>query len=231
MNRVWDRLVFKLKALLCVALVMNLGLWTFGCGQTAMEMPDGSIRLALTPGHPLAVHLQGSAFEGATALEIRPGGQEFRFIFPDDARSISGQFTEVNGRYEVSSLTMVRGTESATLELDPASKCITRMSTSGGYLWERPAEWGTPAVAGDGVDAYLDANRELLALAEDVDGRPGDYSDGEMGGSSPVSPEKAGQAAFGPAAALLLALGMAVLHPAGIAAAVIWVIQLINLIF
>jgi len=238
MNRALRRLNVKLKALLCVALIMNLSFWTVGCGQMAMEMPDGSFRIALTPGHPLTSHLQGSAFEGASAIEIKPGGQEFRLIFPDGAKEISGTFSDVSGQLEVTSLTMSQGSQSATLELDASSKCITSISTSTGHRWERPAEWGTPEIVGDGADAYLEANHQLMEMAEELDDQQafsGGSSTGDTvsdeDGQTGTSPEKPGQVAFGPVAAIFFVPGVILLCTAGVGAALVWVLQLINLIF
>lgn len=234
MNRRMRRLNAKLRALLGVALIVNLSFWTVGCGQMAVELPDGSMRIALTPGHPLTAHLVGTAFEGATAVEIKAGSQEFRFIFADEGRELSGSFTEVNGRPEVASLTMTRGPQSATMQVDPATKCITSITTSTGQSWERPADWTIPQVVGDGANGYLDANRQLIEMAEQFDTEgafAGTTAVGDEDGRNNISPEKAEQMAFGPLAALFLSFGMVWLYPAGIAAALAWVIQLINLIF
>ncbi len=96
-----------------------------------------------------------------------------------------------------------------------------------------------PEVVGNGADAFLEANRQLIEVAEELDRQEVatddsttvDTSEAQDAPATSVSPVKAEQTAFGPLAALFFAFGLVWIYPAGIASAIAWVLALVNLIF
>jgi outer membrane protein assembly factor BamB len=220
MKQAHRRRVFQSKAVFCVLLTLNLQFCISGCGVDPAPLLAGVIRIELTPDHPLASALRGSAFEDAEALEIEPASGTFRLIFADESRELSGSFSRGVGLPAVTKLHAAKGGLSATIHLDRA-KHVTRITTSEGAEWVRPAaRLPEPAVGADlNAHSFLAANGELLRLAREMDRETAPTSTGTTavgGGTStggaagaapatPAQPGKSGQSAFAPA---FVALGV-----------------------
>lgn len=86
------RSLYRLKALLCAALILNINYWA-GCGAKGFDSAR-SIRINLTPDHPLTLELNNTAFGGAVALEIDQFSRQFRLIYPEPDRNIQGGYGE-----------------------------------------------------------------------------------------------------------------------------------------
>lgn len=196
------RLFSAAKAILCIVLVLNLHLWVGGCGIGGVVMIDGKLRVNLTPDQPLTQVLAGSAFEGATAIEIDPATHRFRLIFPDENRDISGQYNLNKGQFSITQFHVEQGSRTADLALN-SSKQVTSIQTSTGLQWNRPSEWvGLPVeTISSGVDAYVGANIELVDVARQFDGGGGErvpptpVGDGTNDDDEQDGIQKTGQAA------------------------------------
>lgn len=170
--------LFKAKALLGVALVFNLVVVT-GCGQSALFLPESTETLELSADHPLAQQLAGTPFDGATAIQVDRATSNFRLIYPDSNTQLSGKFeTTADGQAYVSSFTIGQGGQVVTLNIN-SQKEITDIDTSAGAKWQRvstaapsaptaPRAPGSKAVTSD-VDAYVAANADLVAMAQQID--------------------------------------------------------------
>ncbi len=235
MNRKCRRFAEQLKAVLCLALVMNLMLWTGGCDVMNLSALAGTIRIDLTPDHPLAELLQGSNFENATAIEINQATQEFRLIFPDDAQEFRGTFANSPRGPEVTQLTLTDSGQSVSLEMD-ASRSVTSITTSNGFQWDRPAAWETPIATGGDEQTYLDANISLLEAADELEQQgvvaPADTPfDSSQPADAPV-PVKANPATLGPVMIVLSVL--AVIwggDPLGINGVLAWLFRVMEILF
>jgi len=243
MNLALCKTTFKLKAILCVVLTLNVSIWALGCGAVGASLFLGEKTIALTPDHPLTEALNGSDFEGATAVDVSPSTNQFRVIFPNAERELSGSYAMIAGQAVVIGLTFTKGAELLTLKLD-AEKRITDIVSNQGQRWQRPVEWNTQAPRAPGfatapaaptaktstsdVDAYLQANSQLLELATQLDQQSGAE---DLADDASATSVKAGESSFAWAAAALIAF---VFVPGGIFAGLVWVLQLIvllNLIF
>ena len=194
MNRTFQRIIFQSKAVLCLVLMLNLSIWTLGCGQAGLSLL-GEITIPLTPDHELTTLLKGTDFEGATAVVVNPSTHQFRLVFPDVRREISGAYALPNGQPQLTSLTLTTPAQSVTLQIN-ADKRVTQISNNLGSTWDRPAEWNaqgsaaaaspsTPAAPPSapaapsartivpGADEYLQANAQLLELARQLDQQNG----------------------------------------------------------
>lgn len=168
----------KAGALFCVMLVLNLHVWLGGCGGIAdVAAPlDAGFGIDLTPDHPLAQALEGSALGGAQRFQIDPQAQTFRVVFADENLQLSGRYVDTGGQFVATEIELGRLGRTVTLSLDSA-KHVTRIRTDDGFEWLAPAKPAGAAKpsAGDDVQAFVDANPELLQLAQVIDreaGRP-----------------------------------------------------------
>lgn len=221
MNRVLASLIFKAKATLCVLLMMHLCLWSAGCGQLGEMLPDGSLYVALTADHPLAAQFDGTVFEGATAVIIHPDSHQFQVVFPDADRQFSGTYALTPAGPTITQLTMATGDESMTFTLDDV-KAITSITSSRGANWVRPTDWAAPAVDANarGVDAYVQANQQLLDLAE--------QSDQETTGSD--NPTKTADSSLAVLGAVALSFAAFWGMPLLLVGSILWVLQAFNFI-
>src|SRR5262245_28909718 len=89
-----DRNLFKMKSLLCAVLAIYGPIALTGCGNNTLGpgVPLEQIQIPLGPDHPLTQALEGTTFQGAVAMDILPGARQFRLIFPDDGRQVSGSY-------------------------------------------------------------------------------------------------------------------------------------------
>ncbi|MBN2561706.1 MAG: hypothetical protein JXQ75_12330, partial [Phycisphaerae bacterium] len=213
MKRTCHHHVFKLKALLCVLLTLNVQFWLGGCAPAPVPFSPGATRIELTPGHPLSMALRGSAFEGATAVEVDPGKGEFRLIFPDAGRQLSGKYAEANGTPTITEFHAANGLNSATIHLD-ISKHVTSITTSDGHVFTAPTDWATSPASTEGANAYERANAQLLDFARQLNsqsnpgpsagsGSGGSNTGGPISGDVPGMPDKTSQTALGPALLVL----------------------------
>jgi hypothetical protein len=239
MNRSIRSIIFGSKVVLCLTLTLNLSVWAMGCGQVGYSLL-GEVTIPLTADHPLAAALKGSDFEGATALAVSPSTHQFRLIFPDGRREMSGTYQPADGQARLTAVTLTTAAQSVTLQLD-GDKHVTQIVNNAGSQWQRPAEWNTqgsyvpgapaaprapaaPSAPSSGrtiapdADAYLQANAELLELARQADQQSGDDTGGLV---------KAEQSSLFWVPFALLNL---VFVPGGVLATLLFVFQVIALI-
>lgn len=174
--------LFKAKALLGVALVFNLVIVT-GCGQSALFLPESTETIELTADHPMTQQLAGTPFDGATAIQVDRSTNSFRLVYPDTNTQLSGKFaTTEDGQAYVRSFTIGQGGQVVTLNIN-SRKEITDIDTSAGARWQRvstaapsaptaPRAPGSKTATSD-VDAYLAANADLVAMAQQIDDQGG----------------------------------------------------------
>lgn len=158
----------RATAVLCVVLTLNLSVLTSGCGVSPTPAAAGENLsvIALTPDHPLAQALRGTAFEGATAMEVDRATGAFRFIFPGADRSLSGRAVVHEERWEIAEFSFASGGLSADMRLDPATRQVISIGTSFGHFWEAAKEDRiTTRPRGDTeLDSFLAANSALIAV-------------------------------------------------------------------
>lgn len=162
------------QAILCIILTLNINLYLGGCTASPAALTVGNhIIIDLKADHAVKQALQDSEFADATAIEVTPSTNTFRLLFADSHKNVSGAYRYVGGAFVVETLTIGRAGESVTLKLD-AAKHITSMSTANGATWTRPGHWTSTAAAGSNdLQAYMDANQELVDLARDLDRESG----------------------------------------------------------
>jgi len=158
----------RATALVCVFLTLNLSLLTSGCGiSPGAGLPVGDARvIPLTPDHPISIALLGSAFEGATGLEVDPATGAFRLIFADGNRTVAGRAVIRDGVWEMAEFNFGADGLAANMKLDPATRQVVGIETSYGHVWE-PAKEDRIAARPRGdnrVDTYLSANEPLLEI-------------------------------------------------------------------
>lgn len=204
MNYKIDAFLFRSKAVLCVMALVGMHV-VAGCG-TGAGLLGGTQRIDVASDSAWAGLLGGTNFEGATAIEINPFTGQFRLIYPDGGREISGTFVKSGDQARVTQLTIAVGDGAATFTFNAADQ-ITQISNQKGKEWVRPnvttvAPQAPQAPSAPGareqsrLDSYMAANADLLQLAEQLDAQ---------GGVGSVDDEqvKAGQAGFWPVALFL----------------------------
>ncbi len=170
----------KCAAVLCATLVLNLHVWQAGCGgwvETAPLDPANECAgcIELSPNHPLVRALSQSAFVGAQAVEVNPATRSFRVLFDDAALQLQGRYVDGPEALFISEVTIGRFGRAVVFNFD-ASKRITSMATDTGLFWRSPAKSNTAATADSpaaGLQAYLDANPDLLHFARELDRESG----------------------------------------------------------
>ncbi|OQZ01065.1 MAG: hypothetical protein B6D36_14425, partial [Planctomycetes bacterium UTPLA1] len=161
------RFLFRLKALLCAALILNINYWA-GCGANSFDAAR-AIRINLTPNHPLTLELNNTAFGGAIALEIDPSSNQFRLIYPEPDRNIQGGYGEGRDGLALTNLATSRRGKNTSMEFNPKTKQVTRVISARGDQWqpEKVLSARELPVGLTGVDAYVAANPELMSLVVD----------------------------------------------------------------
>lgn len=163
---------FKSKAMFCVMLTLNFHYWSSGCGGTPDGFTgNGILSMALASNHPLAEALSSSSLVGAKSFEVNPATQRFRVVFGQDDQILNGSYSYENGSFIIKEVTFGHSSNNATLKLNE-SKNIMDITTSDGLSWKRPASWPSTrntSVSAPGVQAYVDANKELMDLAKQAD--------------------------------------------------------------
>ncbi|MFQ5429341.1 MAG: hypothetical protein ACE5E1_03430 [Phycisphaerae bacterium] len=174
------------KAAFGIGLVLNVHVWLGGCGMAGVQLLDGKLLVPLTPDHAMTQTLAGSAFEGATAMEIDPAASRFRLIYPDAGRNVSGTYHANKGRFSIRQLQLARGALSAEVMLDD-DRHVLSIETGSGLRWERPADWTglPPETLAGGLDAYIAANIELVDAARQLDGGGARVPGSTTGGGGP----------------------------------------------
>ncbi len=211
----------RCQAALSAALILNLHVWQGGCGGWVDAPPlevagECAACIELPPNHPLVRALSESVFVGARAIEVNPATRSFRVLFDDATLQLQGKYADGPGSLFLSELTFGRFGRAIVLNFD-ASKRVTSLATDAGLLWRAPAKSATAAAApSDGVQAYVDANLELLGFAGELDQAagldfpesvqiPGSDQTADLGGLEP-SMAKLDAALPGPLAAILASL-------------------------
>jgi len=238
MNRSFEMFNFRAKAVLCMTLAVAMHV-VVGCGGPSSFFPASSNTLvALTPDHPMAQALAGTSFSNATAIVINPATNQFGLVFPDGSgQQISGTMTYENGQVQVNKLTLAQGSMSATLFFG-ANQEITNINTSAGPSWQRTVTTqtakasqatGTPSARTNNLESYLAANADLMQYAQQMDSQGvtstvvGQSIDQSAGTGQSVKAD----AAFWPLAAVF---GAIIFIPLGIAATIIFILELVVVI-
>ena len=120
MNILHHRTLFKMKSLLCMLLVLYGPIALIGCGNSMLGpgVPLAQIQIALGADHPLTQALAGTNFQGAVAMDIFPGARQFRLVFPDDERQVSGSYDSQGGEIILTQVNFKNDVGAATVEFD-----------------------------------------------------------------------------------------------------------------
>lgn len=161
------RLLYRLKALLCAALILNINYWA-GCGAKVFDS-SRTIRIELSPDHPLTLELNNTAFGGAIALEVDPVANQFRLIYPETDRIIQGGFGDSSDGLALTNLATARRGKNTSMEINPKTKQVTRVISARGDEWHPDKVFSARELPSglNGVDAYVAANPELMSLVVD----------------------------------------------------------------
>jgi len=177
MKRSLAAITSKGKALLCVGLTLA-NLYFTSCGPARLDVPitAAMYQLRLSKDHELSKALRESNFDDATGIEIYPAEQRFRLVFRDRQRHVGGTYAFVGGEFTITGFSFTHEGQTATMDFSEA-KQITRIATSEGLEWKRPAETiarSLPPGASSGAEAYAAANADLLEYAAELDRQLGD---------------------------------------------------------
>jgi len=162
--------VRRLKSCLCLLLTLNT-LWLHaGCGSGAEPTlaAGGRQVLAIDGTSVLGRALAGTTAARAKTLDVDLNAGTFRLIDRNGDALLSGHIDVAGAQPIVTSLTIHGALRDLTLELD-ASRRVVAMRATDDLEWRREA--GKADVANErSTRSLLDANRDLLAIANDMDG-------------------------------------------------------------
>lgn len=186
MNIIKPHLLFKMKSVLCALLMFYAPLIMAGCGNNLIGI-DGALsqlQIPLSPDDPLTQALAGTSFQGAVAINVLPGSQQFRLVFRDDVRQVSGHYSIEGGSFTISEFTFKNSDGSATVRLD-GQRRVQSITSWDGESWSRPADSASrESVAGysNFDNPYSAANADLIRVAQELD----------AGGYTPAVPNSPG---------------------------------------
>lgn len=166
------RIAFQAKAMLCTALIITQPL-LIGCQSTPVTAPIENITAAryhveLTGTDDMSLALEGTTYQGASAIDVFPAQQRFELVFSDSDRKLSGTYAFVNGEFTILEFGYANKENTANFSFSEA-KQITRITTNKGE-WKRPPEsFKAPNKDLTGVDAYKAANADIIELAQELD--------------------------------------------------------------
>ncbi|HKQ49077.1 MAG TPA: hypothetical protein VJZ71_13485 [Phycisphaerae bacterium] len=189
MNILHQRNLFKMKSVLCALLALYGPIALTGCGNNMLgpAVPLAQIQIPLGPDHPLTAALAGTTFQGAVAMDILPVARQFRLVFRDEERQVSGSYDFQGGEIILTGVDFKNTTGAASVQFDPQRR-VESITTSAGEAWVRPADDVARAVeTGDAANAYIAANADLIAIAQSMDenrGAASPTSNSSTGGSS-----------------------------------------------
>jgi hypothetical protein len=166
-----QRNLFKLKSLLCALLAFYSPIALTGCGNTmpGSVVPLSQIQIPLGPDHPLTQALERTTFQGAVAMDIFPAARQFRLIFRDDERQLSGSYGVQDGEFTLTAVHFKNTVGSASVQFDPQRR-VESITTGAGEAWVRPAGDAARIIeTGDAPNAYFAANTDLIAVAQSMD--------------------------------------------------------------
>lgn len=169
------------RTAICLLAIVNLHVFSGGCGGFGLLPLDGWQRVSLSPDQPLKSTLKSGGFSEVSAVDVNPGTGEFRFVMPASGRSAFGSFTIVNGAVEVSTVTFAYQGLEVSIRFD-GQKRIVSIENSLGQKWV-PTDSPDVVPLGanvTGLDAYLAANPELIQLV-----RPPTETGSNNGGTTP----------------------------------------------
>lgn len=154
--------------------MLHLQVLVPGCGQGGvLGLPAaGAYQIPLTADNPLTRALQGSAFQGATLMEVTPQAQAFRLIFSDTGRQVSGNYALVGGEFTITQFTFKQNGKSATITFDE-NRRITSITSSSGDAWSRDENAKLIGVSSSSDNPYVVANADLIEIARQVDAQGG----------------------------------------------------------
>lgn len=167
-----DRL-FKMKSVFCALLMFYAPLVLTGCGNGLFGAggPLSQLQIPLSPDDPLTQALAGTSFQGAVAIDILPGSQQFRLIFRDDDRQVSGQYAIENGAFTITEFTFKNTDGSATVRMD-GQRRVQSITSWDGENWTRPSDGASrQAVASLYAfdNDYSAANADLIQIATSLE--------------------------------------------------------------
>lgn len=173
-----------IRTAVCLLAIVNLHVFSGGCGGFGLLPLDGWQRVSLSSDQPLKSALKSGGFSEVSALDVNPGTGEFRFVMPASGRSAFGTFALVSGAVEVSTITFAYQNLEVTIQFD-GQKRIASLENSLGQKWV-PTDAPDVVPLGQnlhGIDAYLAANPELIQLVRPVT-EPAPQGGGSTGGGS-----------------------------------------------
>ncbi len=176
------------RATLSILLVLNLHVWSTGCGGISPFDASGWIRINLGSTDLLKSTLLQSGFSQTTALEINPTTLQFRLMDSGPSRQVTGTYAIIAGEPVVSKIEFARNDVRVEFAFD-GLKRITSISTSTGQRWTPDDPTAAPLFGPglSGVDAYLGANQELVNEVRRMDSplsTPGHPAGGTQSGGS-----------------------------------------------
>lgn len=165
--------LFKMKSVLCALLMFYSPLIMTGCGNNLTGNGGilSQLQIPLSPDDPLTQALAGTSFQGAVAINILPGSQQFRLVFRDDVRQVSGHYTIEGGSFTINEFTFKNADGSATVRLDDQRR-VQSITSWDGENWSRPADSASRATAGSysiADNPYSAANADLIRVAQELD--------------------------------------------------------------
>ncbi len=175
MNILHTRNLFKMKSVLCMLLMLYGPVVLTGCGNNPLGpgVPIAQLQIPISPDGSLSQALAGTSFQGAVAIAIMPASQQFRLIFRDDVRQVSGFYALKNGEFTLTGFSFKNADGSASVRLDSERK-VESITTSGGESWERLAQdlasaRTTVTSTDPSANPYMAANADLIQFAASMD--------------------------------------------------------------
>lgn len=208
------------KACLCLMLILNLQWMHTGCGTidpgAATTMRQ---RVEIDPASPLGESLAQTSAAGAKWLELERATGAFRLTDADGVPLVSGQF-DISEVVPVVTQLVIHG-DNRKVEVDfDGSRRITSIRAADDSAWSRTDDKQSSTSARV-KDTLLDANRDLLAVAADMDAGKYDTSSQQ----SKVDPQLASMLSI--VSALLVPVG-GVLSPLLVMFSIITSIEAMN---
>lgn len=191
MNILHQRNLFKMKSVLCALLALYGPIALTGCGNNLLGpgVPLAQIQIPLGPDDPLTQALNGTTFQGAVAMDILPVTRQFRLVFRDDERQVSGSYAFENGELILTGVNFANSTGAASVQFDTQRR-VESITADSGENWVRPADSAARVIdTSDAANAYIAANADLIAVAQSMDESSGAASpatNSSTGGSSPT---------------------------------------------
>ena len=124
-------LYFRLRSLFCILLLLNLHCLVGGCTNSVESppLPSSTIRIPLTPAHPLVQALAGTGLTDATEAVIDVQTRTFRVIFENESHVLEGRYAISDGSQTITELSYGRFGRSVRITFD-LSKRVAAIATT-----------------------------------------------------------------------------------------------------